>query len=130
MGIIYQTSLWPFLFATVLCGGGAAFMIGREAAKGWKPFWQAALQVMLLSAAVRFLHWVLFVGGPITSWSQAQESLISLHYYIADAIILMLFAGLGFRLQRRAQMLRQYGWLTAKAGLFGWQSRESATGQP
>ena len=55
MGLIYETSFWAFLFITVIAGGGAAFMIGRASAKGWKPFWQAALYVMLLGVAVRFL---------------------------------------------------------------------------
>ncbi len=130
MGIIYETSLWAFLLITVIAGGGAAFMIGRAAAKGWKPFWQAALYVMLLGVAIRFFHWGLFAGAMLASWRAAQGSLYSLHYYAADTIILMVFAALGFRLYRRAQMLRQYGWIAVKSGLLGWRLREDATTQP
>jgi hypothetical protein len=130
MGIIYETSPWAFLFVTIIAGGGAAFMIGRAAAKGWKPFSQAALYVMILAASVRFLHWGLFAGATLASWRAAQGSLLSLHYYLADATVLLLFAGLGFRLQRRAQMLRQYGWLIARNSAFGWRLREDATTQP
>jgi hypothetical protein len=130
MGIIYETSIWAFLFVTVLAGGGAAFMIGRAAAKGWNPFWQAALYTALLSAGVRFMHWGLFAGATLASWRAAQGSLWSLHYYLADAAVLMVFTGLGFRLQRRAQMVRQYRWLTAKAGFLGWRLRGGATSEP
>jgi hypothetical protein len=114
MGIIYETSIFAFLFVTVILGGGAALMIGRAAAKGWKPFWHAALYVMLLSAAIRFLHWGLFAGAALESWRQAQGTLFSLHYYLADAIVLLILATLGFRLQRAVQMYRQYGWLDTK----------------
>jgi hypothetical protein len=115
MSVIYETSLWAFLFVTVLAGGGAAFIIGRAAAKGWKPFGHAVLYVMLLAAAIRFLHWGLFDGATLASWREAQGSLFSLHFYLADAATLLFFAGLGFKLQRRAQMLRQYGWLMEKS---------------
>ena len=61
-------------------------MIGRAAAKGWNPFWQAVVQVLGLAAAVRFLHWGLFAGATFESWRQAQGSLFSLHYYLVDAV--------------------------------------------
>jgi hypothetical protein len=115
MGVIYETSLWAFLFVTGLPGGGAAFTIGRAAAKGWKPFRYAILYVLLLAAAIRFLHWGLFAGAALASWREAQGSLFSLHFYLADACILLFLAGLGFKLQRRVQMLRQYGWLREKS---------------
>jgi len=130
MGVIYEKSIWAFLFVTVIAGGGAAFMIGRAAAKGWNPFWQAAVQVLGLAAAVRFLHWGLFAGATFESWRQAQGSLFSLHYYLVDATVLLLFAALGFRRQRTLQMLRQYGWLTVQTSPLSWRSRDDATVQP
>lgn len=130
MGIIYETSVYAFLLVTVVAGGGAAFMIGRAAAKTWKPFWQAVLYVMILSAAIRFLHWGLFAGATLLSWRQAQGSLLSVHYYLTDAVILLLFAALGFRLRRTSQMLRQYGWLTRKTSPLSWRLQENATVQP
>jgi len=130
MGVIYETSIWAFFFITILAGGGAATMIGRAAAKGWNPFWQAALQVMALAGAVRFLHWGLFAGATLESWRQAQGSLFSLHYYLTDAAFLLLFAALGFRRQRTVQMLRQYSWLTVQTSPLSWRLRENAAVQP
>jgi hypothetical protein len=126
MGFIYETSLWAFLFVTVIGGGGAAFMIGRAAAKRWKPFLDAVLYVVILAAAIRFLHWGLFAGAALASWREAQGSLFSIQFYAADAVILLLFALLGFTLKRRAQMSRQYGRLTEKA----LTKNENATTQP
>ena len=126
MGVIYEKSLWAFLFVTVIAGGGAAFMIGRAAAKGWNPFWQAAVQSLALAAVVRFLHWGLFAGAALESWREAQGTLLSLHYYLADAAILLAFAALGFRRQRTLQMLRQYGWLTVRTSPLSWKIREDA----
>lgn len=123
MGLIYETSVFAFLFVTVIAGGGAAFMIGRAAAKGWKPFSQTALYVLLLSAAIRFLHWGLFAGASLESWRQAQGSLLSLHYYAIDAVTLLVFAAIGFRYQRTAQMARQYRWLMKKTSPFSWKFR-------
>src|SRR5271165_1993658 len=120
MGVIYETSLWAFLFVTLLAGGGAAFMTGRAIAKGWNPRWQAIAAVLPLAAAVRFLHWGLFAGATLASWREAQGGLISLHYYAVDASVLLVFALTGFHVQRRAQMLRQYSWLTTRKTPFGW----------
>ncbi len=130
MGVIYEKSLWAFLFVTLMAGGGAAYMVGRASAKGWAPFWQAALQVLGLAAAVRFLHWGLFAGATFESWRQAQGSLFSLHYYLVDAAVLLLFAALGFRRQRTVQMLRQYGWLTVQSSPLSWRSSKNAAKEP
>jgi hypothetical protein len=130
MGVIYEKSIWAFLFVTILAGGGAAYMTGRAAAKGWNPFWQAALQVLALAGAIRFLHWGLFAGATLESWREAQGSLLSLHYYLTDAGILIAFAWLGFRRQRTVQMLRQYGWLTVQTSPLSWRLRDHATVEP
>ena len=130
MGVIYEKSIWAFLFITVIAGGGAAYMVGRAAAKGWNPFWQAVLQVLALAAAVRFLHWGLFVGATFESWREAQGTLLSLHYSLTDAALLLVFAALGFRRQRTVQMLRQYGWLTVQTSPLSWRLRDDATVQP
>jgi hypothetical protein len=114
MGIIYETSPYAFFFVTIVPGGGAAFMIGRATAKAWKPFWRAAIFVLMLGAVIRFLHWGLFAGATLASWRAAQGSLNSPYYYAVDTIFLLFFSALGFRLQRSAQMLRQYGWLTKR----------------
>ena len=77
MEIIYETSFWAFFFVTLLAGGGAAFAIGRAAAKGWKPFWQAAIYTMMLGVAIRFLHFGLFAGATLASWRAAQGNMHS-----------------------------------------------------
>lgn len=128
-GIVYETSPYAFFFVTIVFGGGAAFMIGRAIAKGWKPFWQAVVYVYLLAAFIRFLHWGLFYGATLQSWREAQGSLLSLHYYLADAIFMLIFAMAGFRLQRTSQMLRQYHWLTTKS-LLGWRFHAGNAARP
>jgi hypothetical protein len=130
MGVIYEKSIWAFLFITMMAGGGAAYMIGRAAAKGWNPFWQAVGQVLALAAAVRFLHWGLFAGAAFESWREAQGSLFSLHYYLVDTAFLLIFAALGFKRQRTVQMSRQYSWLTVRTSPLSWRLRESATVPP
>ena len=89
MGIIYETSFWAFFFVTLLAGGGAAFAIGRAAAQGWKPFWQAAIYTMMLGVAIRFLHFGLFAGAALASWRAAQGNMHSPHYYATDTGILL-----------------------------------------
>lgn len=130
MGVVYETSFWSFLFVTVILGGGGAFMIGRAIAKGWKPFWMVCLYVLLLGAVIRFLHWGLFAGATLQSWREAQGTLLSLHYYTADTLILLLFAAIGFRLQRAQQMVRQYRWLYEKTSPLSWNARKTVTVQP
>lgn len=130
MGILWETSFWSFFFITVLFGGGAAFLTGRAIAATWKPFWQAAIYMTILAAAVRFLHWGLFAGATLASWRAAQGSLLSVHYYFADLAILLIAAGLGFRLQRTRQMTRQYYWLYEKTSPLTWRKRDGATIEP
>jgi hypothetical protein len=130
LGILWEKSFWAFFFITVLFGGGAAFMTGRAIASAWKPFREAALYMILLAAAVRFLHWGLFSGATLASWRAAQGSLFSLHYYIADLTILLLLAALGFRLHRTRQMTRQYHWLYEKTSPLTWRQRADATFEP
>jgi hypothetical protein len=130
MGVIYETSIFAFLFVTVLAGGGAAFMIGRAGAKRWKPFPQSIPYILLLGCVVRFLHWGLFAGAALESWRQAQGSLLSAHYFLVDALVLLVFAGLGYRLQRASQMAQQYGWIVTRTGPFTWRMLDSATLRP
>jgi hypothetical protein len=75
------------------------------------------------------LHWGLFYGATLQSWREAQGSLLSLHYYLADAIFMLIFAMAGFRLQRTSQMLRQYHWLTTKS-LLGWRFHAGNAARP
>ena len=108
-----EDSLGVFLLATVLLGGGAAFLAGRAVAATWRPVWQVVAYALVLGGAVRFIHFALFGG-----------TLLSAHYYAVDAAVCLGLAALGFRLRRVAQMTRRYPWINARAGLLRWKARE------
>jgi hypothetical protein len=101
MELLYEEdSFGVFLLVTVLLGGGAAWLAGRAIAQTWRPWWSVIAYMLILGLAIRFFHAALFGG-----------TLLSPHYYAIDSAVAILFAGLGFRITRRAQMARQYGFL-------------------
>src|SRR5262249_6275964 len=112
MGIIYETSLGVFLLVTVFLGGGAAYMAGRAVALTWRPLTQLIAYSVLLAAAARFIHYSLFGG-----------TLLSPHYFLVDLVVLLVLAGLGFRLTRAGQMTGQYAWLYERTGPLSWRPR-------
>ncbi|AEW14480.1 hypothetical protein BCA52141_I2345 [Brucella canis HSK A52141] len=61
---------------------------------------------------MRFIHYALFGG-----------TLLSLHYYLVDTIVLMIIGTVGFRYTRTKQMVRQYSWLYEKTSPFGWKAK-------
>lgn len=101
-----------FLLVTVFLGGGAAFLAGRAVAATWRPAWQILAYALVLAAAVRFMHFALFGG-----------TLLAPYYYGVDAAVCLGLALLGFRLRRVRQMIRQYPWINARAGMLGWKRR-------
>ncbi|MBC8129550.1 MAG: hypothetical protein H7Y08_04425 [Rhizobiaceae bacterium] len=110
-GILYEeTSVLSFLFLTVVLGGGTAWMTGRACARTWKPVAVLILYVLLLGAAVRFIHYAVFGG-----------TLLSAQYYIADTIILMIIGLVAFRFTRTDQMVSQYYWLYTRSGPLSWR---------
>ncbi len=118
MGVIWETTIVAFLLVTVFLGGGAAYLTGRATAIVWNPLPLLVFYILLLDSAVRFIHYSLFGG-----------TLLSLHYYAVDLVVLLILAWLGFRLTRSAQMAGQYGWLYQRAGLLWWRRRPAATGE-
>lgn len=110
MGILWEVSLGVFLLVTVFLGGGAAYLTGRAVAVTWQGIPILIVYLVLLGAAVRFIHYALFGG-----------TLIDLHYYAADMIVLFLLGGLGFRVTRAAQMAGQYDWLYQRTGPLWWR---------
>ena len=112
MGIFYETSFGVFLLVTVFLGGGAAYAAGRAVALTWKQLSHIVTYSVLLAAAARFIHYSLFGG-----------TLLSPHYFIVDLVVLLFFAGLGFRLTRARQMAGQYGWLYERTGPLTWRDR-------
>ena len=112
-GILYEEpSFWLFGLVTVLMGGWAAWMTGRAIALTWRRYWNLILYLVLLAAVVRFIHYALFSG-----------TLVSLHYYIVDAIVILIIGSLGFRYYRARQITRQYRWLYERTGPFSWRER-------
>jgi hypothetical protein len=107
-----EDSLGVFLLVSVLLGGGAAWLAGRAIAATWRPWWHVAFYMLILAVAVRFLHFALF-----------DATLLSLHYYLVDFGICLALGFLGFRATRTAQMVTQYRWINARAGVFSWCRR-------
>jgi len=112
MSLFVEDNFWIFLIMTVIFGGGAAFMSGRSQAAGWRPMWHGLAFMVLLGAALRFLHFALF-----------GAELLSLHYFLTDTLVLMLACALGYRMTLAGQMVRQYPWLYERAGPLAWRNK-------
>ena len=115
-GILYSddpNALWTFLFFTVVLGGLGAWATGRAFAGTWRSPLSLPPALLVLAAAVRFLHYAL--GG---------EDLLSLQYYLIALVVVGLAAVYSFRACRAEQMVRQYPWLFARAGPLGWSTKE------
>ncbi|HWM81497.1 MAG TPA: hypothetical protein VNQ56_05480 [Pseudolabrys sp.] len=116
MGEFYDSETWlQILFITGIIGGGAAVLAGRAIAQTWRPYWQVVLYMLMLGAAVRFVHFALF-----------ETTLLSPLSYLADTAFLLLCASAAWRITLVGKMVRQYGWLYERAGLFRWRSRTNA----
>jgi hypothetical protein len=112
-----ERSLGVFFLVSVVMGGGAAWLAGRAIAATWRPAWHVALYMVILSFAVRFIHFALF-----------NSKLLSLHYYLVDFAVCLAFGYLGFRLMRMTRMVTRYSWIIERSGLFGWRRRDASTG--
>ena len=110
MGLVYDNSLMAFIVITLLLAGAAAWMTGRALARTWSAFWFVIIYMLLLALPVRFFH-----------WSLANGTLLSLHLYITDAIILIGIGLASYRIALANQMVMQYPWLYRRTGLFAWE---------
>ncbi len=108
-----------FLLVTIALGGGASWLTGRAIATAWRPWWHVLGYMLLIGAAVRFLHMALFGG-----------TLLSAYFYAVDTAFCLLFGLLGFRFTRVSQMVESYGWINESAGRFRWRRRQDVTGAP
>jgi hypothetical protein len=115
--LTYERSLGVFFLVTVAMGGGAAWLAGRAIAATWRPWWRVVYYMLILALAVRFIHFALF-----------NSKLLSLHYYLVDYAVCLLFGLLGFRVMRVRQMVTRYGWLNARTGLLRWRRRTTPNG--
>jgi len=111
-GLLNEDALGIFLLVTVMLGGGGAALAGRAVAITWRPVWQIVIYMLMLGAAVRFIHFALFDG-----------TLISLHYYLVDTVICLMFGAIGFQTARTSQMITQYRWLYQPDGPLRWRRR-------
>ncbi len=105
---LYEVSLTDFLLVTVVLGGGAAWLTGRATARTWSAWWKLILYVVLLTIALRFIHFALFEGSfflPLSTFGRAVE------FAVVDLVVLLAAAVLGRKLTRSRQMARQYGFL-------------------
>ncbi|TYR34544.1 hypothetical protein FY036_04085 [Mesorhizobium microcysteis] len=110
--LIWEVTAWEFVFVTVLLAGAAAYLTGRAGAREWQANSTLVVYMVLLAAATRFIHFALFQG-----------SLLSIHYYAVDLIVLLALAFLGKRITRAKQMGTQYSFLYRRSGLLSWEKK-------
>jgi hypothetical protein len=113
-----KESLAQIFFVTVVLGGGAAWMAAHTLANSWRSFPQTAFYLLLLAAAVRFVHFALFQGV-----------LFSSSAFLADAAFVVLAGAISWRLTRASRMVTQYRWLYERTGPFTWREKERQTGE-
>jgi len=111
--LVWEQSWGIFLLVTVAIGGGTAYMTGRAVAHGWDAKWKLMVYIVLLAFAVRFLHYSLFEG-----------TLLSLHYYLVDLVVLLAIGYVAFVITRSGQMATQYRFRFERAGPFGWRQKQ------
>ena len=111
-GLLWEVSIAEFIFVTMFLGGGTAWMTGRAVAQTWRTAFQLAWYMVLLGFAVRFIHFALFGG-----------TLLSPYYFVVDFVVILIFAFLGMRYTRAAQIAQQYSFAFVRSGPFGWRQK-------
>ena len=112
MSLLWEVALPEFLFVTFVLGGGGAWMIGRSTALNWNGWGLMAFYLLLLTVAVRFIHFSLFGGSFFLPFSTLGTAS---YYALIDYIVLFAFAATGRGVMRNRQMARQYGFLDGAA---------------
>jgi cell shape-determining protein MreD len=112
-GWIWSSADYGWLAFIVLDGLGAlaANSTGRAFASSWSSRLLIVPAMIVLAAAVHFLHFALF-----------QEDLTSLYYYLVSLVIMLIAAFLGYQFRRVKQMSTQYSWAFESAGL-AWRAK-------
>jgi len=118
--MIWEISALEFIFITGIVGGGAAWMTGRATALTWSPWTTLLVYILLLTLALRFIHFSLFSGTFLLPLSTFATGF---YYYVVDFVVLFALAALGRRMTRAAQMASQYGFLFDRSGPLNWQKR-------
>lgn len=115
METIYQTGpngLGVFILVTILIGGAASWATGRAVAITWKPLWQLVGYIVLMTFAVRFIHYALF-----------HQPFLPPGNVIVDYLVLLTIAFIGYRVMRAWQMHNQYPWAYRQTSPLTWQRR-------
>ena len=113
--ILYSTdasSIAAFIIFTLILGFLGGWATGRSIAGTWRSPLMLIPAVLVLAAAVRFLHYAI-----------AGEDLLSVYYYLESTIVVAVAASYGFLSFRAEQMARQYSWLYDKAGPVKWAAK-------
>lgn len=111
-GFYTDETLLQIVLVTGVIGGGAAVLSGRAIASTWRPCGHVVGYMMILGAAVRFVHFSLFEG-----------TLLSFPSYAADTLYLLLVGCVAWQITKTNQMVRQYDWLYERAALLTWRDR-------
>jgi len=111
-----EIDMWVFLFLTVCIFGGAAFLMGQAIAETWRPMWQNIPYAILLVIVNRYFAWALF-----------KQPAFDVLEILLDAVVIIGFALIAYRLTQARKMVAQYPWIYERNGLFTW--REKATTQ-
>lgn len=101
-----------FIGMTLVVMGGAAILMGNALAGAWRPAWQVCFYGLLLGVATRFFSLALFFGDPFfmpERWARGA---------VVDAICLIVYGLLAYRVTYVARMATQYPWLVRRVGLF------------
>lgn len=118
--MLWEDTLLEFIGVTVILGGGAAWLAGRATALIWAPYWKLVVYTVLLTIALRFIHFSLFGG---TFFLPPSNLATAFYFGAIDFVILLIAASLGRRVTRAGQMARQYAFLYEPVGRFGWRAR-------
>jgi hypothetical protein len=117
MGGLYPTeTVAQVIIITGIIGGGAAWLAGRAIAQTWRPASHAIGYMLLLGAAVRFVHFAL-----------VNADLFSLPSYLVDTAFLTAVGYSSWRVTRAGQMVTQYNWLYERVGPFTWRERAASS---
>jgi hypothetical protein len=111
-----EGSFLHVLFLTFALGCGCAWAAGRAIALSWRPAWIAAGAVLLISFALRFLHFALF-----------EEPLLEPGTWLFELACLLATGLLSWRFTRAGQMVNQYYWLYEPAGPLSWRLRQNVS---
>ena len=95
MSLYENESIFQVLFVTLILGGGCAIMAGRGIALTWRNIGTAAIAMIPLGLAVRFVHFALF-----------NEPLLQPQTYIVETIFLIAAACLALPLAQAATMAK------------------------